>query len=95
MRARVRIREAVINLFISKGVMALYPEGPDKQIAAERARTFTECMMGATGTYDRLRDEYEELLKKEGERNTTKGIIFGKPPSITVVESAYREFYRM
>ena len=95
LHARERIKDATINLIVTKGVAELYPEGPDKEEAVKDIGIFQISLLGAIGTYDRLMIEYHELLRKEEERITTLAFSFRRPPSHKIVEEAYREFYRV
>lgn len=85
--ACISLKDAAKRTIIKQGVIALYPAGPDKDVAqkeAEAAKRFLLCCIGA---YDTRRQELADYAKK----NNTGCIA---ATSHDIVEKAYEEFYK-
>ena len=84
----------VEKCIIRNGVIALYPDGADKDEAIKDAEYAKHSLLCRIGAYDGLMRDYDEASAKPNGRCTTTGWRnnFGK--SHELVEIAYRNFYK-
>lgn len=64
----------VKNILAKEKAVLLYPDGPDKKKAINDLETEKQLLLCSVASYDTLRMEFRELLKKDSERNTTINI---------------------
>lgn len=69
------LQNRVQQIFIKEKAISLYPDGSDKEKAIDDLETAKQTLLCSIGSYDCRRMELAELLKKDGERNTTFGIL--------------------
>lgn len=81
------------RVIIANGVIDLYPEGADKARAIEDAEARKHSLLCAIGAYDGRMQEYNELLKREGARETTTGWTNIFSTSHKIIEIVYRNFW--
>lgn len=92
--AEFRLKSAAENVIVANGVIDLYPMGADKAQAIEDAEAHKHFLLCAIGSYDELMQEYRDLLKREGARETTAEWINAFRASHEVIEVAYRNFWK-
>lgn len=80
------LQTRIQQIFIKEKAVSLYPDGEDKEKAIDDLEAAKQTLLCSIGSYDCRRMELAELLKKDGERNTTKGFIM-PCPSHEYVES--------
>ena len=93
--AKNRLIGAVQQVIIKRGVIDLYPEGPDQERAKEHLKKAKFSLLCAIGNYDGRLQEYKNALNKNEEwRKTTIGKRCQFIPSHEVIEIAYLEFFK-
>lgn len=92
--AKCRLMAAAEKVIIANGVIDLYPEGADKVRAIEDAEARKHSLLCAIGAYDGRMQEYNELLKREGARETTVGWFNEFSTSHEIIETVYRNFWK-
>lgn len=78
------------DVIVKEKAVALYPDGADKEKAIDDLETAKQLLLCSVGSYDCRRMEFAKLLKKEGERNTTFGMVLPFP-SHEYIECVIRE----
>jgi len=95
MDSKERLIGAVQRVIIKKGVIDLYPEGPDQERAKEDLKKAKFSLLCAIGIYDGRLQEYKNALNKpEEQRKTTIGKRCQFIPSHEVIEIAYLKFFK-
>lgn len=89
---RFDLKTAVAKVIVTNGVIELYPEGADKEKAKKTAENKKMIMLSLIGKYDDLKNQLNELLKRE-DRNTTKDWINYTITSHEIVENVYEDFF--
>lgn len=83
----------VEKCIIRNGVIALYPDGADKDKVIKDAEYAKHSLLCRIGAYDRLMRDYDEALAKPNGRRTTTGWRNNFSKSHELVEITYRNFY--
>ena len=91
--AKTYLMSTAERVIIANGVIDLYPEGADKTRAIEDAEAHKHSLLCAIGAYDGRMQEYNELLKREGARETTTGWANKFSTSHKIIEIVYRNFW--
>lgn len=92
--AKFRLMSAAENVIITNGVIDLYPEGADKARAIKDAENRKHSLLCAIGAYDGRMQEYNDLLKREGKRETTAEWVNTFSTSHKMIEIVYRNFWK-
>lgn len=93
--AKNRLMSAVQRVIVKRGVIDLYPEGPDQERAKEDLEKAKFSLLCEIGDYDERLQKYKDALNKNEElRNTTIGKHCQFVSSHEVIEIAYLEFLR-
>ena len=91
--AKESIRNKVYDAIIKKGVIDLYPEGPDKKKAVEDFEKAQKSLICSIGAYDSAVAEYKRYYTNNFEKISTKWIAPGDfGTSHTLVEMYYRHY---
>lgn len=91
--AKTYLMSAAERVIIANGVIDLYSEGADKARAIEDAEARKYSLLCAIGAYDGRMQEYRDLLKREGKRETTVGWTNIFSTSHEIIEIVYRNFW--
>lgn len=85
--ACISLKAAVKRTIIKQGVIALYPIGPDKDVAQKEAEAAKRSLLCCIGAYDARQQELVNYAKK----NNTNCMTV---TSHDIIEKAYEEFYK-
>ena len=69
--AQSRLEDSVIDVITKVNVVALYPDGPDKEKAKKTADQAQQSLLCAIAHYDSQLVEFKRLLKQPNSRVTT------------------------
>lgn len=92
--ARSRLKDCVIDVITKTNVVALYPDGPDKEKAKEVANQAQQSLLCAIGQYDSQLVELKRLLGQPNPRLTTSDWEFNLNDSHKIIEEAYRNYFK-
>ena len=87
------LEQCVEKVIICNGVIDLYPEGADKEVAKKKAEKAKELLLCAIGRYDGIVNQYNDALVSTG-RNTTLDYMPIYPNSHALIEDYYKNFYK-
>ena len=90
------LRELVKAAIVRKGVIDLYPDGPDKDRAIKDFEAAQHSLLCAIGTVDGLRNEMRSYITAH--EKDFKATKHWEVPSIdvyshTIIEKVYRDFF--
>ena len=88
------LRDRVENVIVCEGVIALYPEGADKEKAKHDCELQKKMLLASIGHYDDVRRQYIEACMSDLPRITTKGWRVTTSTSHEIIEQCYKEFYK-
>jgi len=89
-----RLISATETVIKKQGVIALYPEGPDKKHAVKDCEEAKYSLLCAIGAYDARRQEAIEYFKQNFEHLEGWADGTNKATSHAIIENAYYNFYR-
>lgn len=85
---------AIETCIARNGVIALYPDGADKNKAIKDAEKAKYSLLSRIEAHDELMWNYNEMLTKKNDRRTTTTWRNTFSTSHELVEIAYRNFYK-
>ena len=88
------LRERVSKVIICKGVIELYPEGPDKEKAIKDLEQAKYSLLYAIGRYDSALNEYKNYLVATQDKRVTTVYYDAHSWSTShqIIESEYKYF---
>ena len=86
--------DRVENVIVSEGVIALYPEGADKEKAKHDCELQKKMMLASIGHYDSIRNDYIEACMTDSLRISTAGWRSSSKTSHEIIEECYKNFYK-
>ncbi len=89
-----RLIGAVETIIRKQGVIALYPEGPDKNTAIQDCEKAKHKMICTIGAYDARRQEAIEYFKQNFEHLDGWADGTNKATSHAIIENTYYNFYK-
>lgn len=93
--AQSRLEASVVDVITKVNVIALYPDGPDKEKAKKTADQAQQSLLCAIGHYDSQLAELKRLLKQPNSRVTTADWQFNlKKDSHKIIEYTYRNYFK-
>lgn len=87
------LEDQVIKVIICKGVIVLYPDGPDKRAAIKDYEHSQQYLLNRIALYDNARQIYISVLEKY----QAEGIGLNRVKPLTsheIVEETYRRFFK-
>ena len=94
-KAQSELEASVVDVITKVNVIALYPDGPDKEKAKKVADQAQQSLLCAIGHYDSQFVELKRLLKQPNSRVTTADWQFNlKKDSHKIIEYTYRNYFK-
>lgn len=83
------------QVIVKNGVINLYPEGPDKEVAKEESEKAKKSLLTAIGSYDGIRCDMIQYIKKHSnDFVTTVRWPLNYITSHEIIERAYARFFQ-
>ena len=94
--AETNLEEKAKAAIVRKGVIDLYPDGPDKDRAIKDFEAAQHSLLCAIGTVDGLRNDMRSYIaahEKDFEATARWAVPSVHIPSHTIIEKVYRDFF--